>query len=161
MKNQPFWESRICDTSQRGSIFALIYGKLAVSWYPKRRSVDKHKKKWNFFVDQEMCGISLPINSHAILIKKTSPHGKSTSIYKKRSKSFIKNEKSWSNLKLASEKFWDRKISEIFIDICMKMKNFEIKNFENFRSQTFRKFSLTFAWKMKNCEIENFRKLLF
>ena len=47
------------------------------------------------------------------LIKKTSPHGKSTSIYKK-IKKFYWKQKSWSNLKLTSENFWDRKILENF-----------------------------------------------
>ena len=46
----------------------------------------------------------------------------------------------------------------------MKMKNFEIENFQNFRSKKFQNFSLEIVWKWKilrSKKIENFRSQKF
>ena len=62
---------------------------------------------------------------------------------------------------MSREIFLDRKFSKkirkFFIEDCMKMKIFEIKNFRNFRSQNFWKIFIENCMKMKIFEIENFR----
>ena len=51
----------------------------------------------------------------------------------------------------------NQKISKMFIGICMKMKNFEIKKFRNFSISKISKIFIGNCMKMKNFEIENFR----
>ena len=66
-----------------------------------------------------------------------------TSIYKKKSKSLDDFKKSYDNLKLDLENFWDRKFS-IFIFIQFPMKIFEISEIEKFRNC----WSQNFHWKL-------------
>ena len=73
-------------------------------------------------------------------------HGSIKKIIKKYSKR--KNLELIKVRKFLGENFWN--FSKIFIEICMNMKNVEMKKIEFFRPQKFRKFSLKIVWKWKN-----------
>ena len=121
----------------------------------------RSRKWWGIFVVSDFLWSHLQhfafnsswLQNWAFSIAPFAPHGKTTSIYKKKSKSFIENEKSWSNLKLAPENFWDREIFENFsFEFVWKWKILRSKISKNFRSKKFR----NFHWKLYENENRSF-----